>query len=331
MQSFHPKLIGSKTFEELFKDFFETARYDSVQMEVTRLELFSLFGEMSITEIQEYRRTYWPFYVYAIWSNPLDVRPEVMIKNIAIQLPDAVRLGFDILDKILSYANFRLTLEPDIQSFFAKTRDALERSDWPIGVLPNGKIYTIADCVKEVMMNESRASNSMEYAELYQKLSKLIFPNGLNDELYKKEYIYITTHEAVDNLIKIITVLTQNSPETLTQLVDQYAHPEIYDPDYGMNINIKTEPVMSSQDGKPSSPITPPANPMPPTPPLVKPAPAEIRAKIDAAFEKDAQGNYKDLDGVFIVLGRAAAKYNDPKIAELYYFDDNAGEFKWNV
>ena len=321
MQSFHPKLIGSETFEELFKDFFETARYDSVQMEVTRLELFSLFGEMDISEIQQYRNTYWLFYVYAMWSNPLDVQPEVMIKNIALQLPDAVRLGFDVADKIITYANFRITLDSDVESFFAKARAALETSDWPLGTLTGGKTYTVGDCVKEVTMLESRQDNSMEYAEFYQKMEKLIFPDGLSDEIYKREYIYISIHEAVELFVRTITVLTQNSSKDLVRLVDQYTHPEIYDPDYRKEI-VKEETKETAIEYKQPQPA-------PPTP--IKPAPAEIRAKIDAAFEKDAKGNYKDLDGVFIVLSRAAQKYNDPKIAELYYFDEDSGEFKWNV
>lgn len=63
----------------------------------------------------------------------------------------------------------------------------------------------------------------------------------------------------------------------------------------------------------------------------VVPTHAEIRAKIDAAFEADKDGQYADLDHVLSALEKAAEKYHEPKIAELYYFDEASGKFKWSV
>ncbi len=54
-----------------------------------------------------------------------------------------------------------------------------------------------------------------------------------------------------------------------------------------------------------------------------------IKKQIDSKFKKDNQGNYTDLAGVLADLAALAQKDNDPKIAELYYFDETEGKFKW--
>ncbi|MBD3311671.1 MAG: hypothetical protein GF349_04255 [Candidatus Magasanikbacteria bacterium] len=61
-----------------------------------------------------------------------------------------------------------------------------------------------------------------------------------------------------------------------------------------------------------------------------KMTPTEIKNAINSRFSKDKSGNYSNIEGVLMFLGNLAEEYNDPSIAELYYFDENSGGFKWN-
>jgi hypothetical protein len=336
MNSYHPKLTRDKNFEELFKNFFETDCYDVFKREIARLELATFFADKKYQEIQSYVKTYWPIYIYSIWFNPLSIDPQFLIENLPKHLREMTRLGFNIMDKLLEYASVRLTLEPEVKSFFAKIQEELKKSNWPIGKLPNNTEYTIADCINELKLLESMADNSMKYAEFYEKLSRMIFPHGLEEEVYKRGYVDVSIHTALEGLTYSLLSLTQASPDDFYEFVDEYAHPEIYDPDYGKNIvnttsvdaKIKAEKTVNLIEKEKEMPVVSATSSVSAP---AKPSYAEISQKIDAVFEKDADGNYEDLDSVMMALEKAAKKYNDPKIAELYYFDEQAGKFKWGV
>jgi len=61
-----------------------------------------------------------------------------------------------------------------------------------------------------------------------------------------------------------------------------------------------------------------------------KMSPAEVKQMIESRFKKDKSGQFNNIEGVLALLGQLADTYKDPSIAELYYFDENAGGFKWN-
>lgn len=50
---------------------------------------------------------------------------------------------------------------------------------------------------------------------------------------------------------------------------------------------------------------------------------------IDKEFEKDLEGNYKNLEGVLNRLNEISEDRDNPEIANWYYFDEETSRFKW--
>lgn len=94
----------------------------------------------------------------------------------------------------------------------------------------------------------------------------------------------------------------------------------------------------------PVAPATPPVPPLGkrgierPTPaqtPVVEPqarlTTGQVKSQIESQFKKDAAGNFADIEGVMAKLNELAEKNNDPKIAEMIYYDEKENKFKWNI
>lgn len=58
---------------------------------------------------------------------------------------------------------------------------------------------------------------------------------------------------------------------------------------------------------------------------------SEIKKDIEARFAKDSDGQFVDLAGVLGELESLSEKYNDAKIKDLYFFEENEGKFKWSI
>lgn len=54
-----------------------------------------------------------------------------------------------------------------------------------------------------------------------------------------------------------------------------------------------------------------------------------IKKDVDSKFIKGENGDFEDITGVLNSLRDYSKMYNDPKIAELYYFDETQGKFVW--
>ncbi|KKP59346.1 MAG: hypothetical protein UR53_C0003G0008 [Candidatus Magasanikbacteria bacterium GW2011_GWC2_34_16] len=55
----------------------------------------------------------------------------------------------------------------------------------------------------------------------------------------------------------------------------------------------------------------------------------QVKNIVNKNFIKDINGEYEDLSGVLKTLNQLSEDHNDPAIAELYYFDEADGKFKW--
>jgi hypothetical protein len=334
--------INKFTFEELEVEEKKFFRLSEEEKSDLLIQLYDSFSDLTPEEDYAGRLSYFRWYTYLVWRDLLMFNKENFVPlAVERQIFEAFLAGFDVWNKIIWYFYSKCIEDDDYRTLYIQTKDAFVNSDAIIGEW-QGEYYRIADAVKEKSLLRSMGNDSMRLAEYMNKLRKMM---AFEDKFAERFYA-TTADEVLRDLNDLIDFFLDTEPEDMQALVDMTVNPEAY----GLrraaqdeNVNERpmvAKPVAKTPVASPPAPITPkpvqtppPINKtekiMPSTP--VKPTPVEIRAKIDASFEKDEQGNYKDMDGVFIVLGRAAAKYNDPKISELYYFDENSGEFKWNV
>lgn len=58
---------------------------------------------------------------------------------------------------------------------------------------------------------------------------------------------------------------------------------------------------------------------------------SEIIKEVETKFKSDTDGQFLDLGGVLGELENLSKKYNDAKIKDLYFFEENEGKFKWSI
>ena len=348
MLSYHPQLSTDVDFSELEKEFFERHLNNGGDMDIIRVELFDFFDNKTEKEIEPYKKTYWRLYVMSIWRYLPVTAEEVVLKAIEQQLPDASRLGIDVLDRLIWYFNLRL-VDPELMvKFFNQASEVLFKSEWTVGAW-KGQLVTIGGLVQEIKLLKLQSNGSIALAEFYQKLEQLLFPNGLNESLYEK-YIGVETETAVMQFVELIQFFLNTKPEEVPDIVEAFTHPYMYNTENSAPqtapVNPTAVPVPQPVKPTPAKPVAPKppvaAKPMPPKPaprPMapppapkpVKPSVAEIRERIDREFPKNDEGDYLNIVGVLDRLQSLAQKYNDKKIAEWFYFDEAAGKFIWKA
>jgi hypothetical protein len=258
------------------------------------------------------------------------------------QIPVAVLTNYSILDKIMFYFYFRTAGVMEMRETYSQARDAFTRSEAILGKGEDG-YYTVSQATQELMLIKSRGRDAVEMASFMDKLRRVMFPNDGLAEIYFTD----NQNEALSRLVDLIDMFLEIEPDNIYSLVLTYVHPGV---DETALVALSKETNLPEKSAPRTWPryvelpagadIKEPAKQSAPIQPAKKveanivasaPTHAEIRAKIDAAFEADADGQYEDLDHVLTALEKAAIKYNDPKISELYYFDESSGKFKWSV
>ena len=59
--------------------------------------------------------------------------------------------------------------------------------------------------------------------------------------------------------------------------------------------------------------------------------PFGIKSQIESEFKKDSEGNFENIEAVMRKLEEFTEMYNDPKIADMIYYDEEDSKFKWKV
>lgn len=287
------------------------------------------------------RPGYFRWFTDVTWENLALTSDEFFVQVIAgRQIPTALLLGVDVLSKFLSHIYFRFPVENDAKAFYVKTKDAFLASSAILGRW-QGTEYRLADAVREMTLIRSRGRDSIQVASFLDKLKQIIFDK---DDRWGQMFFTAEPDEAVDRLVDLIDFFLDVGPDEIFTAVEMHILPEKYK-------SVSTRATPNKSAAAPAKPIAPPpAQPAPAqkpapikpvSPPVAKPSPAkpaapakpsysEIKKKIEERFEKNKEGEFADLDGVFVALQKAAEKYNDPKIAEMLYFDEQTGKFKWN-
>lgn len=345
MYSFNPLKSAEYNFLDLEKDFFLHVLSSAEERERVWMELSTYFRNIIKPEdIEKYRYTYWRLYVYYSWRFFNGLGEQELIDYAVIQIPDALKLDFDVMDKLFFYMENVLMTEENIVNFYTRFQKKFLNSEFVVGEA-GGKKYTITDLVKKVSLLQSFKDNSLEVANFTILLKKILFPKNVQDSI--AQYLEIDEDGTVMNFIDIARLFISIKPEDIWMAeksyiaenlpyeigtpisindVDTYIEKGPLALEYKNKSNEVLQQLTTAQKNIPA--VMPDVSSQPE---LVKPSYSEIYQKIDAVFEKDTDGNYEDLDSVMMALEKAGKKYNDPKIAELYYFDEESGKFKWNI
>jgi hypothetical protein len=242
-------------------------------------------------------QAFWFIYTDFTWGT-LRAKDREFFVNIAIsrQIPMAVMTGSDVLREIMLYLDFRAIDNEDCQSLFSKAKTAFLNSSAYIGKIDN-QDFTVADLVKKIKYFNSVSDNSLAEAKFRDDLQRAIYPKEQNF-LYK--YFQEDKELTVTSLLNLVDFFLGVEPDKIWYIVEAYVNPDL----------MKESPETASNS---------------------KLNYAEIKQQMENKYKKDAEGNFQELEKVLIELNDLAEKYTDPKIAELYYFDEVSGKFVWNI
>jgi len=214
-------------------------------------------------------------------------------------------LGFDVKDKILRYTNNRfLTLE-EKENFYSNFSSLVLNPNF-VWIKVGEQNITGAKLLEEL-----KDTNAIK--KLMNDIMDMI---GTNEDLFKDitASLFIEKQEIRDNLIKFLEMLGTVKEANFVEYCEKYNNPLVGGESIEEEINsedTEQKQIESVQQNTPSY--------------------SEIKSKIIQFFPKDVKGEIIDNEGVFEVLEKTAAKYNDEKIKEMYYFDEESGKFKWNI
>ncbi len=295
---------------------------------------------------EKYRYSYWRWFVILSWQKALSASDTFFLKLISEQVPVAILTKIDVSDLLMRYLAENYYTRTDIGNYFIKLKKAFLESEAVVGVW-QGKNVTVAETIKEID-SVYKSDDSLAQADFESRLLQIMFPA---DEASKK-YL-ITDHEqAKEEFLDLVSFFETFTEENIWYVVDGFLNPEKYQnaapgqPPVATTVPstpaTKPAPVPQSKPVTPAPPAPKPTTPVQPTPapkPSVpvkppastKPALAQIKSEIESQFKKDADGNFEDIATVLAMLSTLSEKYNDPKIADMLYFDEKDNKFKWNA
>lgn len=319
---------------ELEKEENDYQNLSEVDRDYLKINLRGFFADASAEDDFNSRYDNFRWYTDLVWSDLLS-SPKDDFAPVAIgrQIVEAVLLNFEIKEDLLWYLYQRGVRDEEIRNLWAKVRGAFSESSALIGEF-NGQPYNLAEAVKEFILIKSRGRDAVEMASFLDKLRQVFM---VKDERFER-FFSISGDEAARRLVGLIEFFIETTPEKINEVIDRKYHPEIFNPPVAalqkqavkQASAASRPPIVASRSIAPAK-SAPPLAPRKPTLAPMRPPYSEIKKKIEEKFEKNKEGEYLDLDGVFSALGKAAEKYNDPKIAELYYFDEKQNKFVWNT
>lgn len=311
---------------------FQILLLNSTEADKTYKELRDFFANTNQLDIKKYWYSYWRWYVWLTWDRLNSLSKDELV-NIAFgnQLPMALLIGVDVWRSLMWYFATNNYLEDDVDSIYIKVKKSFLESGAVVGSWKGGNV-TVAELVTEIRA-VSKRNNSLEQAEFESKLKQIMFPN---DPLVQK-YATEDSDEAVRRFVDLVVFFDTVNEKDIWRVVDNFLNPEKYQnvvPGEAVvaltpALEVTQTPIMVQPAPQPS--VTPPKKEeVKSTPPLVplappKPTPAQIKSQIEKEFSAE------DVEGMMGKLNEMAEKNNDPKIAEMYYFDETENKFKWNV
>lgn len=283
-----------------------------------------------------WRNTYFRIYVRLTWKKIGSFDTEKFVEIIRRQTPMVLLLDVDVLKEIMWYLGLNSADEKQAVSLYQKLKENFLQSEAVVGVWQS-KNVTVAELVKEID-SVYKSGDSLAVADFESRLRQIMFP----DEVSKK-YFTADPEQAKERFLDLVSFFQTFTQENIWYVVDAFLNPEKYQnvpagqappttpPAAPITATLKPAPAVKSST--PSAPAPKPATPPQPakqTSPA-KPTLQQIKSQIESQFKKDAEGNFADIEGVMAKLNELADKNNDPKIAEMIYFDEKDNKFKWNI
>lgn len=367
--SFTPQKLTKKTFESQ-QQAFELLLSDGAQMEHAWNQMHSFFVGASTSDIEQYKHTYWRWYVTLTWRRLMTFTPEEFVDIVVPQFPTALLIENDVWESLVFFLHNKGLNQQIMESMYRKVKEAFLASEWSLGEF-EGKECQLKDIVLEIQRSESQNADTLAVARQAAKIQHLLFASDKDFETYAQYYKETQQEDAVQEFLGFIRFFLGVPSEDIYYLVESYMNPTAYGMEDPIEVAAKKykqvevdeefekelDELMGEDkeisEGKnkavePATPPPPPPQEQPvqpseqetpvPEPPKSVETPPEtlptdyhaIKQMVQDRFMENTDGEIDNIQGVLALLGSMAEQYGDQQILELYYFDEGAGKFVWN-
>lgn len=329
---------------EVQEKYFRSEIYSTSNAGEARAKLKEFFFTEPKDTIEKSKRfwySYWRWYTMLNWAGFIGLSEADMLFSMAYQAPMAVALDYNPADELRRYLALNCLYEDDMVEMYSRVKPSFLASEAYLGMWQGKEVFS-PEIIKE-LTDVGFEEDSLQQAEFQSKLSQILFPDN---ELVEK-YFFATSDVAVKKFISLAIFLQTVDEKEIWLAVDSFIYPEKYKDKVLAELSSATKPVsISAPPATPAKPISvvlspppsTPAKPAAPAQPVVvkpvastKPTPQQVKSQIESQFKKDTDGNFEDIEGVMAKLSDLAEKNNDPKIADMIYFDETENKFKWNI
>ena len=366
--------IAKEQFSEA-ESLFQRTLFNDADMRQIRDALHYAFEQKKFAPktIGEYYKTYWSWYIRAMYKKPLSLKEDVFITMFCKTFVTAHVMDLDPVGNFFQYIRIHAFEDEKARLFFEKTKNMLLREKYPLNptiteaaiLLPmffrevrssrlqrdtlamteyvskvrNQLFYTVPTRYEIEKQDQEKILQSLTLSSnFFQKTTDIVpaFDIFLDELDEKNEYA-----EAVQDVIMYLST-EEGKKLTDVPLLGEKTRQQIREVDAQKQEEVFHRLAFPEDKGTEQETETPEETPFGAEPPIPTPKAAsnaekptamsydQIKTMIDSRFEKDASGEYTNIEGVMVMLSGFAADQNDPQIAELNYFDEQRGKFMWN-
>lgn len=293
---------------DLYNQFFNVDLLNPDFYFIFKKDIFDLFVENP--NIRFENSILWKINVFATWKYLNRIEPDDVLNYVPEQVLTAARLGYNVFDYFIYYLNSNKIITPEIlKEFYGEFRRMFFDLDEKI----NDNL-SLKDLIKEMNFLTQKDKNSPEFLALKNKIKESLNKDLEKDPVYN--YFPFYQDDGTDGLLDLIQLFATTGPEQILEKLEEVLFIKAngvkpQDLDLKLNSEIKKEVIEKK--------------------PVSTPTYSQIKSKILQFFPKDEAGDIVDIEGVFEVLEKTADKYGDPKIKELYYYNEATGKFEWGL
>ncbi len=268
--------------------------------------------------IKEYYFTFWRWYVEASFLRFSTLSFDDCIIIFSRQFCAAFQLNLKVEESLFYYFFRKFSDEDKLREFYQKLKTSVTQSR--ILVHPYvEKSPMLSDVLAQYAKLKNTNADSLVMADYSASIQRILFPTGQSYENFEES----KKTEITKSFLELTYFFAQE--KDIIPIVNNYID---------TIIPVEKEEKSGTLDVAPSELLTSSSEISTPVSPVTVETPtpmsqSEIKSRVDAQFEKDENGQYKDLEGVFAALDEIASTYNDESIRELFYFDEQSGGFKW--
>jgi hypothetical protein len=272
---------------------------------------------------------HWELFVRATWELFLSLPEADVMVHVKWQIPTAFRLDVGLEQNLFLFLYRRYVTVRDIEVAYRLMRQTIMESSVPLNPAQKGSV-SIRDLMEQRKKNY-RQDVSIDDSTTLARIENELFPVGSNrSDAVEAEKIIATRA-----FLSFVDFIRNN--EVIAPIVSQFiiARMESFPVSQDEREIERTDTTSTNTNALSLNNSVPPQ-----MPPVTIPSDeeeidsrmtyAEIRASIDHRFGRDEMGNYRNMEGVLATLESFAEKYNDERIRELFYFDEDRESFMWN-